>query len=836
MKKLATLLTLASLCGTALATEFDLANDFSTSNNPSATWTYGWFANTLPGGSSIQLLELDGNGWAETNGVSIWKNESGSAIGNIAPGQVVLNTVYDEPAVVRWTAPAEIGLATIQIDGALAAGVADIEIRRGAGIVLSVTNASTFNLELMVEPGETIDFVAFEEFSLSTKPIDLTIATLKEHLTLTTLDDFDRYLAISAWTTIPTLGGCTQASEGSPANNYWLVPGNASGWGKGVYRSLPFQITTNSSMISIRHFSKIGPGGTLGEPSLRLCESSITTSNTAIISWGQRASSGDAIPPHICFYDAEKNKYTSYPDWDIDEKIEFRADIDLSYEDPEGKFGLFSLFMKREGATQWSGVDDLMNIEMKVADPATIITHLGATLNTKPDYGYLPHIDDIRYCTGGNYEKSVNTNLLIGAYFSDTTTAWRTDGLGQANIPSMHSNNEPFHDGQYISCSSSYTVQVYQVINLLNQDFTEEDIDEGMYNVEFGGWQFAGNDSVGQIEIEFLDINNQLISTNSLPAPVLYDWAEVMSTNSIPAQTRSIRYSAYLASGARLDDAHLSILGIPQEDKVLTVSSIHGSPVPGIGTLSNSWGTVVSCSVADVVADTTQYECIGWTGTGSVPTSGTSNAVEITLTEDSSITWNWQTSYWLDAVTNGQGQVTGGDAWVAQGSNVTLTAIPDSGWFFMGWSGDASGTNNAFLAMNASKSVTATFSDDADGDGLLNSNETAIGSNPWKADTDDDGFGDKLEVDNGGNPTVSDQWRVDYISANGGDFNLYSSNVVFDVAVGEILVDIDGMTAELRLQLEESDDLLIWTNSGPEEVWTRAIGDENKFFRVRSAP
>ncbi|HKL21218.1 MAG TPA: hypothetical protein VJ904_05390, partial [Tichowtungia sp.] len=243
------------------------------------------------------------------------------------------------------------------------------------------------------------------------------------------------------------------------------------------------------------------------------------------------------------------------------------------------------------------------------------------------------------------------------------------------------------------------------------------------------------------------------------------------------------------------------------------------------------------CSVSSTIAGDSgiQYECIGWTGTGSVPASGTSNTVGVTLTADSSITWNWQTNYWLDVTISGNGSVSHADEFYAKGSEQILTATPDSGWLFMGWSGDASGTNEAFVMMTEPQSVTAIFSDDADGDGLLNSNETAIGSNPWKTDTDGDGFDDKAEVDNSGNPLISDAWRLDYIQSHDETFGLYSSNVVLDVAVGEMLMDVSGAEATLNLQLQTSDDLQSWTNAGPAKVWSWTVDGEKKFFRVRSA-
>jgi uncharacterized repeat protein (TIGR02543 family) len=44
------------------------------------------------------------------------------------------------------------------------------------------------------------------------------------------------------------------------------------------------------------------------------------------------------------------------------------------------------------------------------------------------------------------------------------------------------------------------------------------------------------------------------------------------------------------------------------------------------------------------------------------------------------------------------------------GTSISLTATPDSGWKFTGWSGDLSGTSSpASLNMNANKTVTATF-------------------------------------------------------------------------------------------------------------------------------
>ena len=70
----------------------------------------------------------------------------------------------------------------------------------------------------------------------------------------------------------------------------------------------------------------------------------------------------------------------------------------------------------------------------------------------------------------------------------------------------------------------------------------------------------------------------------------------------------------------------------------------------------------------------------------------------------------------LTVVPNGFGRVTANPRANAYtlGSTVNLTAIPDSQQTFLGWSGDASGTNNPLpLVMNQTKAVTANFTEKA---------------------------------------------------------------------------------------------------------------------------
>jgi formylglycine-generating enzyme required for sulfatase activity len=202
-----------------------------------------------------------------------------------------------------------------------------------------------------------------------------------------------------------------------------------------------------------------------------------------------------------------------------------------------------------------------------------------------------------------------------------------------------------------------------------------------------------------------------------------------------------------------------SAVPVDTRDYLLTVQSTHGSPVPNIGTNMYAWRASVTGSVnSSVTSGLTNWTSAGWSGSGSVPVSGSStNTGNFTLTSlVSSIVWSWNTNYWIEAATNGAGRVTGGNRWVASGSNATVSANPSNGWLFMGWSGDVSRdctATNIIIPMVRPVSITATFSNDADDDGLLNTNETALGTDPRHRDSDEDGMNDAQELIAGTFPT-----------------------------------------------------------------------------------
>lgn len=79
-----------------------------------------------------------------------------------------------------------------------------------------------------------------------------------------------------------------------------------------------------------------------------------------------------------------------------------------------------------------------------------------------------------------------------------------------------------------------------------------------------------------------------------------------------------------------------------------------------------------------------------------------------------------------------------------EGTGVRLTATADPGWVFNSWSGDLSGSENpTTLTMNADKSVTVTFLEDHDGDGVSDAEEDG---GPNGGDGNEDGVPDSLQA------------------------------------------------------------------------------------------
>ncbi|MEM3616635.1 MAG: CARDB domain-containing protein [Candidatus Bathyarchaeia archaeon] len=123
--------------------------------------------------------------------------------------------------------------------------------------------------------------------------------------------------------------------------------------------------------------------------------------------------------------------------------------------------------------------------------------------------------------------------------------------------------------------------------------------------------------------------------------------------------------------------SNMTIIGVYKTQYYLSVSSPYGSPTPTSGWFDA--GTTITAFVTSPWHGLlgTRYVCIGWVGSGSVPSSGTSSILTFTINQPSMITWNWKTQHHLSVKTSPAGIASiSGEGWYDEGTTVSLTA-PD---------------------------------------------------------------------------------------------------------------------------------------------------------------
>mgnify|MGYP000692611529 CR=1 FL=1 len=131
----------------------------------------------------------------------------------------------------------------------------------------------------------------------------------------------------------------------------------------------------------------------------------------------------------------------------------------------------------------------------------------------------------------------------------------------------------------------------------------------------------------------------------------------------------------------------------------LTVSAGDG------GSVSTTGGTFASGTQVSITATPNAgYSFSGWSN------GSTANPLTVTLNSNTSITANFQVivnSYTLTLTAGEGGTVTGGGEY-EEGTEVTITATPDEGYEFIGWS-DGESSQSRIITLNSDTNLSADF-------------------------------------------------------------------------------------------------------------------------------
>ncbi|GEM_PF-661174 len=250
----------------------------------------------------------------------------------------------------------------------------------------------------------------------------------------------------------------------------------------------------------------------------------------------------------------------------------------------------------------------------------------------------------------------------------------------------------------------------------------------------------------------------------------------------IPAQPAGtlVRYHLTAVEGAGLlareppaGEHEFSVSDTPVMLTVTGAPSPSGVVSPAYGDHPYASGVVVIASAAPGPEEGgTRLACAGWTGTGSVPATGGTNAVEFLIGEDSSLEWQWSVQFAL-AQTSLPAGVLQTTTWWFAGTEAATAIVPEQmaaeGTNFMlaGWTVDGArwpdATNSsrnpaAGIPMTTSRVAVAVYlrADlDADGDSLPDGWEQYhFGSlDPWRTDDPDgDGFTNLQEFQDHSDP------------------------------------------------------------------------------------
>jgi hypothetical protein len=167
-------------------------------------------------------------------------------------------------------------------------------------------------------------------------------------------------------------------------------------------------------------------------------------------------------------------------------------------------------------------------------------------------------------------------------------------------------------------------------------------------------------------------------------------------------------------SGTLLVYGSGSVAGNYKTEYYFTSSSPYNSPTPANGWFDS--GANITASVASSVPGPTgtQYVCTGWTATGSAPASGIGSNAIFTITQPSSITWNWKTQYYLMVTTAPLGiTFPTGSGWYDTSASVPLTAPSVPGSPFLYWDVDTvsqgNGVSSITVTMSAPHTATAHY-------------------------------------------------------------------------------------------------------------------------------
>ena len=351
------------------------------------------------------------------------------------------------------------------------------------------------------------------------------------------------------------------------------------------------------------------------------------------------------------------------------------------------------------------------------ATPQTVMHGSDITFTSASDSGY--HINDVWVDGGsvgamGTYTfENVTADHTISATFAiNTYVITPTAGVGGSVTPGTPQTvnygddvtftiaadtgyhiNDVWVDGGSVGAMGIYTFENITADHSISATF-----DQDAYTLSV---ETVGQGTVTRVPSQTMYLCGDVVTLTATPAAGWYfgQWSGDASGIFTQTTVTMDADKAVMANFVDIDTVYYTLMMHLSGGGVIT---------PAAGVHSYLAGTVVDLSASSA----TGWQFDGWSG----DLESTVNPAQMTIDSDKAITATFTpaqvTTYTLTVDTTGSGSVTRvpSQTTYLRGDVVTLTATPDTGWYFGGWMGDLNTANAVeHLTMDSDKVVTATF-------------------------------------------------------------------------------------------------------------------------------
>jgi hypothetical protein len=303
----------------------------------------------------------------------------------------------------------------------------------------------------------------------------------------------------------------------------------------------------------------------------------------------------------------------------------------------------------------------------------------------------------------GWYDAGTNATVSTQAFIDITPgssryrfSGWTTSDMPEISNPSASPTSVLIDKPKTVT--ADYVVQ-YRLS--IDQSGTSSDFSGTIITVD--GVNFAFSDLPASFWYDTGSVHTFTYQSPLIVTPNVKTYVWTSTTGLSTTQSEAITVSS---SG--------SITGNYKTRYYLAVTSPYGSPSPASGWYDS--GTTIPASINSPVSGptSTRYVCTGWTGTGSVPASGSGNTTTFQINASSTILWSWKTQYYLTVAVDPAGLVAiPGEGWYDISATVPLNAPPVTNCTFVNWDVDGTsvgdGVNPITVTMSTVHTATAHY-------------------------------------------------------------------------------------------------------------------------------